>query len=169
MLSNTAVPRYYAEFREQVLAGDIPICKEIEMEMNRIDALIASPGVYYDDQAVEGFIKYCERELTLTDGSDLYLLPSFKLWAEEIFGWYYFQVHQPWRVHPKEKPQYDVLPYRGYVGKPHRSRYGFRMMLGSEESAANPMVSSAFSRAASRDMSLNSRITRAQSRRVMSG
>ena len=91
MLSNTAVPRYYAEFREQVLAGDIPICKEIEMEMNRIDALIASPGVYYDDQAVEGFIKYCERELTLTDGSDLYLLPSFKLWAEEIFGWYYFE------------------------------------------------------------------------------
>ena len=91
MLSNTAIPRYYAEFREQVLAGEIPICREIEMEMNRIDALIASPGVYYDDVAVEGFIKYCERELTLTDGSDLVLMPSFKLWAEQIFGWYYFE------------------------------------------------------------------------------
>jgi len=89
-LSNTAVPKYYGEFRNAVLRGEIPVCKEVSLEMNRIDDLIANPGVYYDDQAVEGFIKYCENELTLTDGSDLYLLDSFKLWAEQIFGWYYF-------------------------------------------------------------------------------
>ena len=89
-LSNTAVPRYYGEFRDAVIRGEIPVCKEVSLEMNRIDDLIANPGVYYDDQAVEGFIKYCENELTLTDGSDLYLLDSFKLWAEQIFGWYYF-------------------------------------------------------------------------------
>lgn len=93
MLSNTAVPKYYGEFRDRVMRGEIPICKEIEMEMNRIDMLIDAPGVYYDDQAVEGFIKFCERELTLTDGSDLHLLDSFKLWAEQIFGWYYFEEH----------------------------------------------------------------------------
>lgn len=90
MLSNTAVPRYYGVFRDAVMAGQIPICAEIEMEMHRIDALIENPGVYYDDLAVEGFIAYCEEELTLTDGSDLKLLDSFKLWAEQIFGWYYF-------------------------------------------------------------------------------
>lgn len=89
-LSNTAVPIYYGRFRDAVIRGEIPVCKEISMEMNRIDALIENPGVYYDDQAVEGFIKYCENELTLTDGSDLKLLDSFKLWAEQIFGWYYF-------------------------------------------------------------------------------
>lgn len=89
-LSNTAVPKYYGRFREAVINGQLPVCKEISMEMNRIDQLIANPGVYYDDQAVEGFIKYCENELTLTDGSDLKLLDSFKLWAEEVFGWYYF-------------------------------------------------------------------------------
>ena len=89
-LSNTAVPRYYGKFRESVVRGEIPICKEISMEMNRIDDLIDNPGMYYDDLAVEGFIKYCENELTLTDGEDLHLLDSFKLWAEEIFGWYYF-------------------------------------------------------------------------------
>lgn len=89
-LSNTAVPRYYGKFRESVIRGEIPICKEISMEMNRIDDLIDNPGMYYDDLAVEGFIKYCENELTLTDGEDLHLLDSFKLWAEEIFGWYYF-------------------------------------------------------------------------------
>lgn len=89
-LSNTATPLYYGQFRDAVLRGEIPICKEIEMEMNRIDALIANPGVYYDDQAVNGFIAFCENELTLTDGSDLFLLDSFKLWAESIFGWYYF-------------------------------------------------------------------------------
>ena len=90
MLSNTAVPIYYGRFRDDVIAGKIPINAEIEMEMNRIDRLIANPGIYYDDKAVEGFIAYCNEELTLTDGTDLELLDSFKLWAEEIFGWYYF-------------------------------------------------------------------------------
>lgn len=89
-LSNTAVPRYYGEFRDRVLRGEIPVNREISMEMNRIDDLIANPGIYYDDLAVEGFIKYCENEMTLTDGSDLKLLDTFKLWAEQIFGWYYY-------------------------------------------------------------------------------
>ena len=89
-LSNTATPKYYGQFRDAVLRGEIPICKEIEMEMHRIDELIADPGVYYDPDAINGFVAYCENELTLTDGSDLKLLDSFKLWAEEIFGWYYF-------------------------------------------------------------------------------
>jgi len=89
-LSNTAVPIYYGEFREKVIEGEIPVCKEISMEMNRIDQLIENPGVFYDDQAVEGFVRFCESELTLTDGSDLTLLDTFKLWAEQIFGWYYF-------------------------------------------------------------------------------
>lgn len=88
--SNKAVPQYYGEFREQVLRGEIPVCREISMEMNRIDKLIANPGVYYDSEAINGFIAFCENELTLTDGSNLTLLPSFKLWAEQIFGWYYF-------------------------------------------------------------------------------
>ena len=89
-LSNTAVPKYYGRFREAVLRGEIPVCREISMEMNRIDALIDDPIYYYDNLAVEGFILFCEKELTLTDGSDLHLLDSFKLWAESIFGWYYF-------------------------------------------------------------------------------
>lgn len=89
-LSNTAVPKYYGRFREAVMRGEIPVCKEISMEMNLIDDLIANPGVYYDEDAVEGWIKYCEGELTLTDGSDVTLLDSFKLWGEHIFGWYYF-------------------------------------------------------------------------------
>ena len=90
MLSNTATPKYYGKFRDAVLRGEIPVCKEISMEMNRIDALIADPRIYYDDEIVEGFIEYCENELTLTNGEDLHLLDSFKLWAEQIFGWYYF-------------------------------------------------------------------------------
>mgnify|MGYP000296510007 CR=1 FL=1 len=85
-LNNRATPRYYFEFRVKVMAGEIPVNREISMEMNRIDALIANPNFYYDDQAVEGWVRYCENELTLTDGSDLHLLPSFKLWAEQIFG-----------------------------------------------------------------------------------
>ena len=89
-LSNTATPKYYGEFRDAVMRGEIPICKEIEMEMNRIDDLIANPGIWYDDQAINGFIHFCEKELTLTDGEDLNLLDSFKLWAEQIFGWYYY-------------------------------------------------------------------------------
>ena len=90
MLSNTAIPKYYGEFRDKVIRGEIPVCREISMEMNRIDALIADPRIYYDDETVEGFIEYCENELTLTNGEDLHLLESFKLWAEQIFGWYYF-------------------------------------------------------------------------------
>lgn len=95
-LSNTAVPKYYGEFREQVLRGEIPVCKEIEMEMNRIDRLIANPDYYYDDKAIDGFIEYCENELTLTNGEDLYLLDTFKLWAEQVFGWYYFDDQDVW-------------------------------------------------------------------------
>lgn len=97
-LSNTATPIYYGMFRDAVLRGEIPVNREVSMEMNRIDALIRNPGVWYDDQAVEGFILYCENELTLTNGEDLYLLDSFKLWAEQIFGWYYFverSVYEP--------------------------------------------------------------------------
>ncbi len=97
-LSNTAVPRYYGEFRDKVMRGEIPVCREISMEMNRIDDLIANSGVYYDDEAVEGWVNFCENELTLTDGSDLHLLDSFKLWGEQIFGWYYFvdrSVYEP--------------------------------------------------------------------------
>ena len=90
MFSNRAVPIYYGQFRDSVLRGEIPVNREISMEMNRIDTLIANPSIYYDDQAVEGFIRYCEGELTLTDGTDFYMLPTFKLWAEQIFGWYYF-------------------------------------------------------------------------------
>lgn len=98
MLSNTATPRYYGEFRQKVLMGEIPVCNEISLEMNRIDELISNPNFYYDDEAINGFILYCENEHTLTDGSDLYLLDSFKLWAEQVFGWYYFverSVYQP--------------------------------------------------------------------------
>ena len=97
-LSNTAVPKYYGQFRDAVIRGEIPVCREISMEMNRIDDLIANPGVYYDDKAVEGWINYCENELTLTDGSDLKLLDSFKLWGEQIFGWFYYvekSVYEP--------------------------------------------------------------------------
>lgn len=97
-LSNTATPKYYGEFRDAVIRGEIPINQEIGMEMERIDALIENPGVWYDDQAIQGFINFCEKELTLTDGEDLHLLDSFKLWAEQIFGWYYFverSVYEP--------------------------------------------------------------------------
>lgn len=98
MLSNTATPKYYGEFRDAVRRGEIPINREIEMEMNRIDRLIENPGIYYDDKAMDGFVKFCESELTLTDGSDLHLLPTFKLWAEQVFCWYYFierSVYEP--------------------------------------------------------------------------
>lgn len=99
-LSNTAIPRYYGQFREAVMRGEIPVCKEISMEMNRIDDLIANPGVWYDDQAVEGFIQFCENELTLTDSADLKLLDTFKLWAEQIFGWYYFEERSTYEPNP---------------------------------------------------------------------
>lgn len=100
MLSNTAVPKYYGQFRDSVIRGEIKVCKEVSMQMNLIDGLIENPGVYYDNQAVEGFIAFCENELTLTDGSDLFLLDSFKLWAEDVFGWYYFEersVYEPYK------------------------------------------------------------------------
>ena len=99
-LSNTATPKYYGQFRNAVIRGKIPVCKEVAMEMNRIDALIANPGIYYDNKAVNGFISYCENEMTLTDGADLTLLDSFKLWSEQVFGWYYFverSIYQPSR------------------------------------------------------------------------
>ena len=102
-LSNTATPIYYGRFREAVLNGDLPVCKEISMEMNRIDALIENPGVYYDEDAVEGFIEYCENELTLTDGSDLHLLDTFKLWVEQIFGWYYFVERSVYEPYPDNR------------------------------------------------------------------
>lgn len=97
-LSNTATPIYYGQFRDAVIAGEIPVCREVSMEMNRIDNLIRDPRYYYDDKAVEGYIKFCENELTLTDGSPLHLLDTFKLWAEQVFGWYYFverSVYEP--------------------------------------------------------------------------
>ncbi len=97
-LSNTAVPKYYGKFRDAVIRGEIPVCKEVAMEMNRIDELIDNPGVYYDDSVVEGWISFCENELTLTDGSDLTMLDSFKLWGEQLLGWYYFEetsVYEP--------------------------------------------------------------------------
>lgn len=104
MLSNTAVPKYYGQFRDAVIRGEIPVCREISLEMNRIDELIANPGVYYDEDAVEGWIAYCEEEMTLTDGSDLHLLDSFKLWAEQVFGWYYFEERS---VYDPETKKYE--------------------------------------------------------------
>lgn len=97
-LSNTATPKYYGMFRDAVIRGEIPVCKEISMQMNRIDDNIANPGLYYDDRAIDGFVSYCENELTLTDGGDLHLLDSFKLWAEDALSWFYFverSVYEP--------------------------------------------------------------------------
>lgn len=99
-LSNTAVPKYYGMFRDAVLRGEIPVCREISMEMNRIDDLIRNPGIYYDESKVEGWIKFCEREMTLTDGSDLKLLDTFKLWGEQVFGWYYFEYRSVYTPSP---------------------------------------------------------------------
>lgn len=100
-LSNTATPIYYGKFRDAVMRGEIPVNREISMEMNRIDSLIANPSFYYDDQAINGFIRFCENELTLTDGGDLHLLDSFKLWAEQIFGWWYFIERSVYEPNPK--------------------------------------------------------------------
>lgn len=96
MLSNTATPKYYGQFRDAVMRGEIPVCREVSMEMNRIDSLIANPGVYYDDRAMDGFVAFCEKEMTLTDGSDVQLLDTFKLWAEEILCWFYFVDKSVW-------------------------------------------------------------------------
>ena len=134
-LSNTAVPRYYGEFRDSVLRGEVPICREIEMEMYRIDALIANPDYYYDDMAVEGFIAYCENELTLTDGSDLKLLDTFKLWAEEIFGWYYFEEQDVFRPGPDGHGGY-------YVRKRTKHRLTSKQYLIVARGAAKSMYAS---------------------------
>lgn len=135
MLSNTAVPKYYGEFREQVLRGEIPVCREISMEMNRIDKLIADPGVWYDDEAVNGFIAFCEKELTLTDGEDLYLLDSFKLWAEQIFGWYYFI--------ERTVPEPDESGGIRYVKKQVKQRLVNKQYLIVGRGAAKTMYASA--------------------------
>lgn len=127
VLSNTATPRYYGEFREQVLAGEIPVNREISLEMNRIDALIENPNIYYDEQAVEGFIKYCEWELTLTDGTDLHLLDTFKVWAEQIFGWYYYV----------EREIYE--PGRGFITKRIKKRLTTKQYLIVARGAAKSM------------------------------
>lgn len=102
-LSNTAVPKYYGEFRDAVMRGEIPVCREVSMEMNRIDDLIDDPRIWYDDQAVEGWIRFCENELTLTDGGDLKLLDTFKLWGEQVFGWYYFIERSVYEPYPDRK------------------------------------------------------------------
>lgn len=130
-LSNTATPKYYGQFRDAVLRGEIPICTEIELEMYRIDELIANPGVWYDDQAIQGFINYCEKELTLTDGEDLNLLESFKLWAEQIFGWYYYE----------DKSVYDPEVGR-YVKKRVKKRLRTKQYLIVARGAAKSMYAS---------------------------
>lgn len=134
-LSNTATPIYYGRFRDAVIRGEIPVCKEIAMEMNRIDDLIANPGIYYDDQAINGFIDYCEQELTLTDGSDLHLLDSFKLWAEQVFGWYYFVERSVFEPSPDGKGG-------KYVTKTIKKRLINKQYLIVARGAAKSMYSS---------------------------
>lgn len=135
MLSNTATPVYYGQFRDAVLRGEIPVCREIEMEMNRIDALIANPGVYYDEDAIKGFVKFCENELTLTDGSDLVLLDSFKLWAEQIFGWYYFEERSVFEPNPDHHGGH-------YVKKMVKRRLIWKQYLIVARGAAKSMYAS---------------------------
>ena len=137
-LSNTAVPKYYGMFRDAVIRGEIPVCKEISMEMNRVDDLIANPGIYYDDQAVEGWIAYCESELTLTDGSDLNLLDSFKLWGEQVYGWYYFVERSVW------EPSSDGHGGR-YVNKRIKQRLIKKQYLIVGRGAANLCMTHVFS------------------------
>lgn len=132
MLSNTATPKYYGQFREKVMRGEIPICQEISMEMNRIDDLIRNPGVYYDDQAVEGWIRFCENELTLTDGSDLHLLDSFKLWGEELYGWFYFEEISAFEP-------YKNKPGGRYVTKKHRKRLTKKQYIITARGSAKSM------------------------------
>lgn len=132
MLSNTATPKYYGKFRNSVINGEIPVCKTISMEMNRIDSLIRNPSFYYDDQAVEGWISFCENELTLTDGSPMHLLDSFKLWGEEIFGWYYFQPKSIYVPGRRGKPGH-------YVNKRVKKRLRKRQYLIVARGAAKTM------------------------------
>lgn len=131
-LSNTATPKYYGQFRDAVVRGEIPVNREISLEMNRIDRLIADPNIWYDDRAVEGFFLYCENELTLTDGSDLHLLPSFKLWAEQIFGWYYFVERRVYVPGESGKPGL-------YVTKTVRKRLTTKQYLIVARGAAKSM------------------------------
>ena len=131
MLSNTAVPKYYGEFRDAVIRGEIPVCQEVSLEMNRIDELIANPGVYYDPDPVEGWIAFCEEEMTLTDGDDLHLLDTFKLWAEQIFGWYYFE----------ERSVYDP-DAKKYVRKVFKRRLTKKQYLIVARGAAKSMYAS---------------------------
>lgn len=134
-LSNTAVPRYYGEFRKEVMRGNIPVNREIAMEMNRIDDLIANPGVYYDEEAMEGFVRFCENELTLTDGSDLHLLDTFKLWAEQIFCWYYFIKRNIYRP-------YENSPGGEYIEKTVKQRLTKKQYLIVSRGAAKSMYGS---------------------------
>lgn len=135
-LSNTATPIYYGQFRDAVMRSEIPVNREISMEMNRIDALIANPNVYYDSEAVEGFILYCENELTLTDGSDLHLLDTFKLWAEQIFGWYYFVERSVYEPSP------DARSAGRYVKKTIKKRLTTKQYLIVARGAAKSMYAS---------------------------
>lgn len=135
MLSNTAVPYYYGKFRESVLAGEIPVNQEISMQMNLIDSLIANPGIFYDRDPVEGYINYCEAELTLTDGSDLYLLDTFKLWAEDILGWYYFVERSVFEPNPNGRGGH-------YVRKMIKKRLRNKQYLIIARGAAKSMYAS---------------------------
>lgn len=134
-LSNTAVPIYYGQFRDAVMRGEIPVCREVSMEMNRIDDLIRNPGIWYDDEAVNGFINYCNNELTLTDGSDLVLLDSFKLWAEQVFGWYYFEERSVYEPSPDNHGGH-------YVTKRIKKRLINKQYLIVARGAAKSMYSS---------------------------
>lgn len=119
-LSNTAVPKYYGEFRQAVMRGEIPVGRYVEMEMHRIDDLIANPGIYYDEDAINGFIEYCESEMTLTDGSDFFMLDSFKLWAEQVFGWYYFVERSVW------------VPNKDHKGGHYQKKYLKRRLINKQ-------------------------------------
>ena len=134
-LSNTATPIYYGQFRDAVIRGEIPVCKELSLEMNRIDDLIANPGIWYDDEAVNGFVEYCENELTLTDGSDMHLLDSFKVWAEQIFGWYYYTEYSVYEPNP------DCHGGR-YVMKKQKNRLVNKQYLIVARGAAKSMYAS---------------------------
>ena len=136
-LSNTATPRYYGEFRDAVIRGEIPVNREVSMEMNRINDLIANPNIYYDDKAIDGFIQYCEGELTLTDGSDLHLLDSFKLWSEQIFGWYYFVERSVYQ--PQKRSVREGKPSGHYVTKMVKKRLVTKQYLIVARGAAKSM------------------------------
>ena len=165
-LSNTAVPKYYGMFRDAVIAGEIPVCQEISMEMNRIDDLIDNPMYYYDEDAIEGWVKYCETELTLTDGSDLFLLDTYKLWAEQVFGWYYF-------VERSVYERYEDKPGGHYVMKTIKKRLINKQYLivgrGAAKSLYDSCIQSYF---ANIDTSTTHQITTAptmqQAKEVMS-